>query len=125
VKKHFKIVQYGAIHVCKACGQSGNQLDMEKLECKPKKVKKQKKIKLKEIRFRPRIADHDLNTKLRQAAKFLEKGNQVRITVMYRGSRESAISRPVAEEKLARFLELGKPISKPKWSGKRYSVVIA
>lgn len=72
----------------------------------------------------PRIAEHDLKVKLRQATKFLEKGNQVRITVMYRG-RESAVSRPMAEEKLAKFLELGKPMSKPKWSGKRYSVVIA
>ena len=89
-----------------------------------KKPKKAKKVKLKEIRLTPNIAEHDLNIKLRQATKFLEKGNQVRITVMYRG-RQTLVSRPMAEEKLAKFLELGKPMSKPKWSGKRYSVIIA
>ncbi|MHA2135721.1 MAG: translation initiation factor IF-3 [Candidatus Thorarchaeota archaeon] len=89
-----------------------------------KKPNKPKKIKLKEIRIRPKIGDHDLQVKLRQATKFLEKGNQVRITVMYRG-REASVSRPLAEEKLNKFLELGKPTSTPKWSGNRYSVVIA
>ena len=89
-----------------------------------KKKQKPKKVKLKEIRIRPRIGEHDLNVKLRAARKFIDKGHQVRITVMYRG-REAAVSRTLAEEKLNRFLELGKPTSKPKWSNNRYSVVIA
>lgn len=89
-----------------------------------RKAKKPKKIKLKEVRIRPKIGDHDLQVKLRQVEKFLEKGNQVRITVMYRG-RESSVSQSLAEEKLNKFLELGKSTSKPKWSGNRYSVVIA
>ena len=42
-------------------------------------------IKIKEIRLRPQIDDHDLLTKLSRAKKFLEAGDKVKITVMYRG----------------------------------------
>ena len=49
------------------------------------------KVTLKEIKLRPRIGDHDLATKLGHARSFLEDGDKVKITVMFRG-RE--ISRP-------------------------------
>ena len=47
--------------------------------------KKQHIIKLKEIRFRPRIGDHDLMMKISMAKKFLKEGNKVKITIMFRG----------------------------------------
>lgn len=50
-----------------------------------KSKKKQHKVKLKEVRFRPRIDSHDLEMKVAQAKKFLEKGNSVKLTVMFRG----------------------------------------
>jgi translation initiation factor IF-3 len=42
-------------------------------------------IELKEVRIRPKIDDHDLETKGRQAAKFLNAGDKVKITVLFRG----------------------------------------
>jgi translation initiation factor IF-3 len=42
-------------------------------------------IELKEVRIRPKIDDHDLETKGRQAAKFLEAGDKVKMTVLFRG----------------------------------------
>jgi translation initiation factor IF-3 len=42
-------------------------------------------IELKEVRIRPKIDDHDLETKGRQAAKFLDGGDKVKITVLFRG----------------------------------------
>ncbi len=42
-------------------------------------------LKIKEIRLRPRIEDHDLMTKLNQGRKFLEEGCKVKITLMFRG----------------------------------------
>jgi translation initiation factor IF-3 len=42
-------------------------------------------IDLKEVRIRPKIDDHDLETKGRQAAKFLDAGDKVKLTVLFRG----------------------------------------
>ena len=40
---------------------------------------------MKEVRIRPKIDDHDLETKGRQAAKFLDAGDKVKLTVLFRG----------------------------------------
>jgi translation initiation factor IF-3 len=42
-------------------------------------------IELKEVRIRPKIDDHDLETKGRQAAKFLDGGDKVKLTVTFKG----------------------------------------
>ncbi len=47
--------------------------------------KKTKAFQLKEVKFRPHTDDHDLDYKVRNIIKFLEKKNRVKLTVMYRG----------------------------------------
>lgn len=47
--------------------------------------KNQKIITIKEVKLRPNIEDHDFHTKVRNAQKFLEDGNKVKITIMFRG----------------------------------------
>lgn len=47
--------------------------------------KKQHTVNVKEIRFRPKIEEHDFNFKTNHARKFLEKGNKVKATVLFRG----------------------------------------
>jgi translation initiation factor IF-3 len=47
--------------------------------------KKQHNIQVKEVKFRPGIEDHDYQFKLRHARRFLEEGNKVRLTMMFRG----------------------------------------
>jgi len=47
--------------------------------------KHQHVIELKEVRIRPKIDDHDLETKGRQAAKFLDHGDKVKLSVLFRG----------------------------------------
>jgi translation initiation factor IF-3 len=42
-------------------------------------------VELKEVRIRPKIDDHDLETKGRQAARFLDGGDKVKLTVLFRG----------------------------------------
>jgi translation initiation factor IF-3 len=42
-------------------------------------------VELKEVRIRPKIDDHDLETKGRQAARFLDAGDKVKLTVLFRG----------------------------------------
>lgn len=47
--------------------------------------KRGRRIELKEIKLRPKTDDHDIQTKLRHARRFLEAGNKVKVTVMFRG----------------------------------------
>ena len=47
--------------------------------------KKQHTVDLKEVKFRPRTEEHDMGFKLRHAKRFLEKGNNVKVTVRFRG----------------------------------------
>ncbi len=47
--------------------------------------KSQKNVGVKEVRLRPFIGEHDLETRLRQAKEFLDEGNQVKISVFFRG----------------------------------------
>lgn len=57
------------------------------LEAKKEKDEKKNQNKggIKEIRMRPFIDDHDLNVKLRQARGFLENGNQLKVSIPFRG----------------------------------------
>ncbi len=47
--------------------------------------KKGKAFQLKEVKFRPHTDDHDLDYKIKNIRKFLEKKNRVKLTVMFRG----------------------------------------
>jgi translation initiation factor IF-3 len=47
--------------------------------------KKQHVVKIKEVRFRPRIGEHDLNMKIDHIRKFLAEGFKVKVTLMFRG----------------------------------------
>ncbi len=63
-------------------------LDFNKFKYQQKKrERKQKKpsADLKELRFTTQIQEHDLQTKLRQMRGFLEEGNKVRVSVIFRG----------------------------------------
>ena len=47
--------------------------------------KRQKTVDVKEVKLRPGIEDHDFNTKYKNAVRFLEDGDKVKITIMFRG----------------------------------------
>ena len=47
--------------------------------------KHQKVILIKEIRIRPKIGEHDFQTKLTQGVRFLEDGNKLKVTLVFRG----------------------------------------
>ena len=71
-------------------------LDHGKLKYEEKKKQQQSKkkqhiVKVKEIRLRPRIEDHDLMTKLNHGRKFLQDGAKLKVTLMFRGRELSRI----------------------------------
>lgn len=47
--------------------------------------KRQKIVHVKEVKLRPKIEEHDFNVKLKNAIKFLQDGDRVKITIMFRG----------------------------------------
>ena len=77
--------------------QSGNLgvpvakiIDFGKLQYEKKKQqgqakKKQQVIQVKEIKLRPKIGDHDFQTKMNMAIRFLQEGKHVKITLQFRG----------------------------------------
>ena len=63
--------------------------------------KKQTRTVIKEVKFRPKIDDHDFEVKMRRVVEFLEEGDKVKITMMFRG-RE--ITHPEIGERILRRL---------------------
>jgi len=57
----------------------------EKERKKKEARKKQKVIHIKEVKVRPKIGEHDLDFKLKNAISFLERGDKVKMVVMFRG----------------------------------------
>ncbi|WP_020006015.1 translation initiation factor IF-3 [Brachyspira innocens] len=69
--------------VCKIINYGKYKFDIQKKSKEAKK--KQKSVQLKEIKMRPQISIHDYNFKMKHIREFLEEGNKVKITIMFRG----------------------------------------
>ena len=69
--------------VCKLMDYGKFKYEKRRKEKEAKK--KQHVIHVKEVRFRPMIEEHDFQTKIKRAKKFLEARNKLKITVMFRG----------------------------------------
>ena len=68
--------------VCRVMDYSKYRYEQEKQERESRQHQRQH---LKELRFRPQIDDHDYQTKLRSLLKFLERGDKVKVTLVFRG----------------------------------------
>jgi len=89
--------------------------------------KKQHTIQVKEVKFRPGIEEHDYQFKTRHARQFLEEGNKVKLTMMFRGRQ---VTHPeLGLEVLARVTEdlqdVGKVEQQPVFEGRAMSMVVA
>jgi translation initiation factor IF-3 len=69
--------------VCKILDYGKYRFELEKKNRESKK--KQKLIKMKEIRMQPKIEEHDLLFKSKHVKDFLDEGNKVKVTVRFRG----------------------------------------
>lgn len=89
--------------------------------------KNQKIINLKEIRLSPTIEEHDFSTKLRNARKFLEKGDKVKASIRFRGRAitHSQIGKNVLERLAKDCEDLATIESKPKMEGRSMFLVMA
>ena len=88
--------------------------------------KKQHVIKVKEIRIRPRIEDHDLMTKLNMGKKFLSDGCKLKITLIFRGRELSRIDlgKDVMDRVIQELAELADIEKDIPLEGRRMSVIM-
>ncbi|HPW41798.1 MAG TPA: translation initiation factor IF-3, partial [Bacillota bacterium] len=87
----------------------------------------QKIVNIKEIRFSPTIEDHDLNVKAKNAQKFLQEGDKVKVTIRFRGREVDHVS--FGEKALERFYDIVKDycvVEKPaKLEGRNMIMILA
>ncbi len=110
--------------ICKIIDVGKYKYDLQKKANKAKK--KQKIINLKEIKLRPVTEIHDYNFKIKNAQKFLEKGDKVKFTVKFRG-REMQHTH-LGDKLMLRIIndtaELGKVEVKPKMEGRQIVMIV-
>ena len=111
--------------VCKIMNYGKYKFEQAKKEKEARK--KQKVLETKEIRVTPNIEQHDFEFKSKNARKFLEDGNKVKITVRFRGRELN--NTKMGEEVLNQFIKNLEDISvvekKPKLEGKNMFIILA
>lgn len=89
--------------------------------------KKQHVIQLKEVKMRPGIDDHDFETKTRHARRFLEEGNKVKVTMMFRGRQitHPELGREVVDRVAEELADIAKVESDPKLEGRSMTMILS
>jgi len=89
--------------------------------------KKQHVILLKEVKYRPGIDDHDFDTKTRHARRFIEEGNKVKVTMMFRGRQVAhpELGREVLDRVATELADIGKIETDAKLEGKNMTMILA
>ena len=113
------------VPVCKIMNYGKYKFEQAKKEKEAKK--KQRTQETKELRITPNIEEHDFGFKAKNARKFLEDGNKVKITVRFRGRELN--NTKLGEQVLNQFIENLEDISvvekKPKLEGKNMFIILA
>ena len=88
--------------------------------------KNQQQTVVKEQKFRPKIDDHDYETKKNNVIRFLEKGNKVKVTIMFRGREQSRpeLGYRLLERLADEIAEYGTVEARPKQDGRNMTMVI-
>ena len=110
--------------VCKIIDMGKYKYDAQKKANKAKK--KQKKIELKEIKLRPVTETHDYNFKLKNAQKFLSKGDKVKFTIRFKGRelQHSNLGHDLMDKIKEDIKLVGKVEMNPKFDGKQMIMVV-
>ena len=89
--------------------------------------KRQHVIHLKEVKYRPGIDDHDFDTKTRHARRFLQEGNKVKVTMMFRGRQVAhpELGKEVLDRVATELVDVGKIEADAKLEGRNMTMVIA
>jgi len=110
--------------VCKIIDIGKYKYDLQKKANKAKK--KQKIVNLKEIKLRPGTEIHDYNFKIKNAQKFLSKGDKVKFTVQFKGREMQHTN--LGHQLMKRIIDdtntLGKVEVRPKFEGRQIIMIV-
>jgi len=110
--------------VCKIMDMGKYKYDLQKKANQAKK--KQKIVSLKEIKLRPGTEIHDYNFKIKNAKKFISKGDKVKFTVKFKGREMQHVE--LGKDLMKRIIEdtkdIGKVETHPKFEGRQMIMII-
>ena len=110
--------------VCKIMDMGKYKYDLQKKANQAKK--KQKVVSLKEIKLRPGTEIHDYNFKIKNAKKFIAKGDKVKFTVKFKGREMQHVE--LGKDLMKRIIEdtkdIGKVETHPKFEGRQMIMII-
>ena len=113
------------VPVCKIMNYGKYKFEQSKKEKEAKK--KQKTQETKELRITPNIEEHDFSFKAKNARKFLEDGNKVKITVRFRGRElnNTKMGETVLNQFISNLEDISVVEKKPKLEGKNMFIILA
>ncbi|WP_041439488.1 translation initiation factor IF-3 [Thermovibrio ammonificans] len=89
--------------------------------------KKQKTVEVKTVKVRPKTDEHDMQVRIKQVRRFIEKGDKVKAVVMFRGREQAHLE--IGEAQLMKIYEAVKDIAemerKPKKEGRDMIMILA
>jgi len=110
--------------VCKVMDMGKYKYDLQKKANLAKK--KQKTVSLKEIKLRPGTETHDYNFKIKNAKKFIGKGDKVKFTVKFKGRemQHTELGKELMNKIIEETKDIAKVESQPKFEGKQMVMII-
>ncbi len=89
--------------------------------------KKSAKVEVKEVKMRPKTEEHDFQVKLRNVRRFLEDGNRVKVTVMFRGREVThpEFGRKLMEKLAEQVADIAQVEMNPRMAGRFMTMVVA
>lgn len=89
--------------------------------------KKTARVEIKEVKMRPKTEEHDFQVKLRNARKFLEEGNKVKMTIMFRGREVThpEFGRRLMERVAEEVKDIAQPETRANMAGRFMTMIIA
>ncbi len=111
--------------VCKIMDYGRYKYEQAKKEKEARK--KQHHITVKEMKFRPKIDDHDYDFKVAHVREFLEKGDKVKLTIMFRGREmmHQEFGRAILDRVKEDIADLAIVEQTPKSEGRNMTMVVA
>lgn len=127
-EKHLDLVEIAPTAkppVCRIMDYGKYRYEQQKREKESRK--KQKTFDIKEVKLRPGIEEHDFNVKFKNAVRFLEDGDKVKVTIMFRGRELShpELGEVLLNKMAAQLKEMAVVERQPKLEGKNMIMIVA
>ncbi len=127
-EKHLDLVEIAPTAkppVCRIMDYGKYRYEQQKREKESRK--KQKTFDIKEVKLRPGIEEHDFNVKFKNAVRFLEDGDKVKVTIMFRGRELShpELGEVLLNKMAAQLKDMAVVERQPKLEGKNMIMIVA